>query len=252
MVALPAPPVGDRPKAAGCRLLHASAQPGATLSPGQKRHALQGGRSRPPWSRFGLAVDTGRREKDRQMKHEDTSIRWFDRLPGATSRTVWRQRMPLLARWCRPSHPPESLSRRGSRRHATLLPGSSSTAVTSAPRSPHCSPIGTRGVPRLPRPRGMSSEPDPPLHLACSTSPRQIARAYAALCKRAGKDNVAVAVRSSATAEDLPDASFAGRPETFLQHTWRKRPDDRLPAVLCLALHRPRYRLPERPRGSTT
>ena len=44
----------------------------------------------------------------------------------------------------------------------------------------------------------------------------QITRAYAALCKRAGKDNVAVAVRSSATAEDLPDASFAGQQETFL------------------------------------
>ncbi|TCD24616.1 phosphoenolpyruvate synthase [Pseudomonas sp. IC_126] len=32
----------------------------------------------------------------------------------------------------------------------------------------------------------------------------------------AGNDNLAVAVRSSATAEDLPDASFAGQQETFL------------------------------------
>jgi len=32
----------------------------------------------------------------------------------------------------------------------------------------------------------------------------------------AGNDNMAVAVRSSATAEDLPDASFAGQQETFL------------------------------------
>ena len=31
-----------------------------------------------------------------------------------------------------------------------------------------------------------------------------------------GNDNMAVAVRSSATAEDLPDASFAGQQETFL------------------------------------
>ena len=38
--------------------------------------------------------------------------------------------------------------------------------------------------------------------------------AYMAL--RAGNDNMAVAVRSSATAEDLPDASFAGQQETFL------------------------------------
>ena len=31
-----------------------------------------------------------------------------------------------------------------------------------------------------------------------------------------GNDNMSVAVRSSATAEDLPDASFAGQQETFL------------------------------------
>jgi pyruvate,water dikinase len=43
-----------------------------------------------------------------------------------------------------------------------------------------------------------------------------IRQAYAELCKRAGKDNVDVAVRSSATAEDLPDASFAGQQETYL------------------------------------
>ena len=39
---------------------------------------------------------------------------------------------------------------------------------------------------------------------------------YAELCKRIGKDNADVAVRSSATAEDLPDASFAGQQETYL------------------------------------
>lgn len=44
----------------------------------------------------------------------------------------------------------------------------------------------------------------------------QIAQAYRELCKRFGKDEVDVAVRSSATAEDLPDASFAGQQETFL------------------------------------
>ncbi len=38
---------------------------------------------------------------------------------------------------------------------------------------------------------------------------------YEELCKREGKE-VFVAVRSSATAEDLPDASFAGQQETFL------------------------------------
>lgn len=40
--------------------------------------------------------------------------------------------------------------------------------------------------------------------------------AYVQLCAKAGTTDVAVAVRSSATAEDLPDASFAGQQETFL------------------------------------
>ncbi len=43
-----------------------------------------------------------------------------------------------------------------------------------------------------------------------------ILRAYRELSKRAGRDNASVAVRSSATAEDLPDASFAGQQETYL------------------------------------
>jgi pyruvate,water dikinase len=43
-----------------------------------------------------------------------------------------------------------------------------------------------------------------------------IRSAYAELCKRVGKSDVDVAVRSSATAEDLPDASFAGQQETYL------------------------------------
>ncbi|MBL7054458.1 phosphoenolpyruvate synthase [Candidatus Woesearchaeota archaeon] len=42
-----------------------------------------------------------------------------------------------------------------------------------------------------------------------------IKKAYKDLCKKYGK-NTDVAVRSSATAEDLPDASFAGQQETFL------------------------------------
>ena len=45
---------------------------------------------------------------------------------------------------------------------------------------------------------------------------RAIQDAYARLCDRIGRDNADVAVRSSATAEDLPDASFAGQQETFL------------------------------------
>lgn len=46
-----------------------------------------------------------------------------------------------------------------------------------------------------------------------------IRTAYARLCEENGGGDVAVAVRSSATAEDLPDASFAGQQETFLNVT---------------------------------
>ena len=43
-----------------------------------------------------------------------------------------------------------------------------------------------------------------------------IREAYRELAARAGTDDLSVAVRSSATAEDLPDASFAGQQETYL------------------------------------
>ncbi|MBK1696155.1 phosphoenolpyruvate synthase [Rhodovibrio salinarum] len=43
-----------------------------------------------------------------------------------------------------------------------------------------------------------------------------IAAHYGAMCREAGLTAVEVAVRSSATAEDLPDASFAGQQESFL------------------------------------
>ena len=46
-----------------------------------------------------------------------------------------------------------------------------------------------------------------------------IRTAYAQLAAENGGGDVAVAVRSSATAEDLPDASFAGQQETFLNVT---------------------------------
>ena len=43
-----------------------------------------------------------------------------------------------------------------------------------------------------------------------------IKAAYAELCRRAEKVAADVAVRSSATAEDLPEASFAGQQESYL------------------------------------
>lgn len=50
-----------------------------------------------------------------------------------------------------------------------------------------------------------------PEDLVCS-----ITEAYEKLCRHAKVDEIDVAVRSSATAEDLPDASFAGQQETYL------------------------------------
>ncbi len=57
---------------------------------------------------------------------------------------------------------------------------------------------------------------DAPLQPALDTPIRE---AYAQLSADSGGLDVAVAVRSSATAEDLPDASFAGQQETFLNVT---------------------------------
>ncbi len=45
---------------------------------------------------------------------------------------------------------------------------------------------------------------------------KEIMSSYRKLCEVCGESEVPVAVRSSATAEDLPDASFAGQQETFL------------------------------------
>ena len=45
---------------------------------------------------------------------------------------------------------------------------------------------------------------------------KDIIEAYYTLSKKYGQEMTDVAVRSSATAEDLPDASFAGQQETYL------------------------------------
>ena len=49
-----------------------------------------------------------------------------------------------------------------------------------------------------------------------------IKTAWDQMVANAGTDQIAVAVRSSATAEDLPDASFAGQQETFLNINGQK------------------------------
>lgn len=59
--------------------------------------------------------------------------------------------------------------------------------------------------------------------LVRSRFPEEIAetirQGYRELCQRYNMDEADVAIRSSATAEDLPDASFAGQQETFLNIT---------------------------------
>jgi pyruvate,water dikinase len=57
---------------------------------------------------------------------------------------------------------------------------------------------------------------DAPLQPALDAA---IRAAYGRMCVEAGAKDISVAVRSSATAEDLPDASFAGQQETFLNVT---------------------------------
>jgi pyruvate, water dikinase len=59
--------------------------------------------------------------------------------------------------------------------------------------------------------RGMIERAQFPATMAAA-----IANSYRILCERARAKDLDVAVRSSATAEDLPDASFAGQQESFL------------------------------------
>lgn len=50
----------------------------------------------------------------------------------------------------------------------------------------------------------------------CNEIKAAIIESYGRLCKKCRNDSVPVAVRSSATAEDLPTASFAGQQDTYL------------------------------------
>ena len=61
------------------------------------------------------------------------------------------------------------------------------------------------------RARALIGSLDMPAGLA-----RPIRAAYAELCSRCGQADLPVAVRSSATCEDQPDASFAGEHDTYL------------------------------------
>ncbi|MFA7245512.1 MAG: phosphoenolpyruvate synthase [Candidatus Magasanikbacteria bacterium] len=62
---------------------------------------------------------------------------------------------------------------------------------------------------------------------------KEIDTAYTQLSKEQKINNIAVAVRSSATAEDLPDASFAGQQETYLNIVGKN--DLQLAVKKCIA-----------------
>ena len=76
--------------------------------------------------------------------------------------------------------------------------------------------------------------------------PEDLAGSIAAHYRALG-DDVAVAVRSSATAEDLPGASFAGQQDTYLNVVGAARGPRRGPALLGLAVDRPGRQLPRHP-----
>jgi len=74
------------------------------------------------------------------------------------------------------------------------------------------------------RARALIGSLEPPAHLAGA-----IRDAYHRLCQRCGDSSVPVAVRSSATCEDSPDASFAGEHDTYL---WIRGADEVIRHVL--------------------
>ena len=73
----------------------------------------------------------------------------------------------------------------------------------------------------------------------------EIVAGYRRLQEEYGED-VSLAVRSSATAEDLPTASFAGQQETYLNIKRRGEPARLMPPVLRESVHRPRDPLSDR------
>ena len=88
---------------------------------------------------------------------------------------------------------------------------------------------------------------DTPLQPALESA---IRTAYETMQKRYG-DELAVAVRSSATAEDLPDASFAGQQETFLKRPRAGPGAGKIARRVCQPLQRPGDRVPRPPTGSS-
>ena len=67
---------------------------------------------------------------------------------------------------------------------------------------------------------------------------------YYELSKNYDQDITDVAVRSSATAEDLPDASFAGQQETYLNVRGPGAIDECRSKLFCFHFYRPCHQLP--------
>ena len=79
-----------------------------------------------------------------------------------------------------------------------------------------------------------------------------IEEGYSRLCEKCGIKDVPVAVRSSATAEDLPTASFAGQQDTYLWVVGNRRDHREGSKLLGQSLHITRHRLQEQKRFSPT
>ena len=77
---------------------------------------------------------------------------------------------------------------------------------------------------------------------------RDIAGAYHNFIEKRYGKNADVAVRSSATAEDLPGASFAGEQESYLGIRGPKELLVAVRATMASLVHRPRDLVPRRPR----
>ena len=97
----------------------------------------------------------------------------------------------------------------------------------------------TSGARRGRQPRSAAGSSTAPLPAALQAEIRTI---FEQLAGAIGRSEVSFAVRSTATAEDLPDASFAGQQETFLNVSRHRAGAGPHQAGVRLALQRPRDR----------
>ncbi len=64
-----------------------------------------------------------------------------------------------------------------------------------------------------------------------------IRKSYEELGEKVGEKDPFVAVRSSATAEDLPDASFAGQQDTYLNVRGADTIIEKVKRMLCIYIY---------------